>query len=357
MMQSDASAIGPTLGDSGVQERQHREHYRVVLWAALAVLGGAFLWILSPFWGWLTLAAWFAAAVRPMMGRLAAAVGGRSRAAAALTVLLFVLVVLPVVGVVVSIAADADTLVRSLLEGGSGGELLRSLVVAPPPGEVSAPETSLPDLVEQHGARALELVSAVAGSVGALAVGLFVFFAAAYSLLADGPRAYAWIEGLAPATRANVDRMSAAFFETGRGLFIGAGMTGLVQATIATITYYALGLPRALVLGLLTFLSSSIPGFGTALIWLPLAIGLALSDRLTAGIVLAVIGTIFVSGIDSVVRPFFVRWGKLDLHPFVTLVSMFGALVLVGPWGIVLGPLVARLALEVVRIAQAEHAL
>ncbi len=88
--------------------------------------------------------------------------------------------------------------------------------------------------------------------------------------------------------------MSAAFLETGRGLFIGAGMTGLVQAVIATITYFALGLPRALV---------------------------------------------------------------LDLHPFVTLISMFGALVLVGPWGIVLGPLVARLTLEVIWIAQKERVL
>lgn len=334
------------------------DRMRVALWVCVLVLIGAFLWILSPFWGWLTLAAWFAAAARPVLGWLGKALHGRNRAAAALTVLLFVVVTLPVVGIVASIAADAVTLFRSLLEGGSVDDQLRSLVVVPDPSvEPSAPETSLVELVEQNGARAFELLSGVAGSVGAVFVGLFVFFAAAYSFLADGPRAYAWVEQFAPATRANLRRMSDAFLETGRGLFIGAGMTGLVQAVIATTTYFALGLPRALVLGLLTFVSSSIPGFGTALVWLPLAVGLALTDRLTAGIVLAVIGTIFVSGIDSVVRPFFVRWGKLDLHPFVTLISMFGALILVGPWGIVLGPLVARLTLEIIRIAQKERVL
>jgi predicted PurR-regulated permease PerM len=84
---------------------------------------------------------------------------------------------------------------------------------------------------------------------------------------------------------------------------------------------------------------------------------MAITGHMPQAIALAALSTIFVAGIDNVIRPFFVLWGKLELSPFVVMVSVFGGLAAVGPWGMLLGPIIVRLALEVLRISREEHVL
>ncbi|MEO8877725.1 MAG: AI-2E family transporter, partial [Polyangiaceae bacterium] len=145
--------------------------------------------------------------------------------------------------------------------------------------------------------------------------------------------------------------------ETGRGLLVGVGLTGLVQGVIATVAYFALGVPRALVLGLLTCLASVIPSVGTALVWVPIAIGLGLSGRTGSAAILVGIGVLVIGTIDNVLRPVFSRFGKLELPSFVLLVSIFGGLALFGTWGFLLGPLLVRLAKEALIISREERSM
>ncbi len=50
-----------------------------------------------------------------------------------------------------------------------------------------------------------------------------------------------------------------------------------MQAGIATIAYLALGVPRPLVLGLVTFFASVLPTVGAALVWVPVPVSIALA--------------------------------------------------------------------------------
>jgi predicted PurR-regulated permease PerM len=160
---------------------------------------------------------------------------------------------------------------------------------------------------------------------------------------------YEWIEKHAPLELEHTRRLVAAFVETGRGLFVGVGLTGLAQGIVATITYFALGVPRALVLGLLTCIASLIPSVGTALVWVPVAIGLALAGKTVAAIVMAGVGVVVIGTVDNVMRPVFARFGKLELSTFVLLTSIFGG------WGFILGPLFARLAKEALEMARVDR--
>jgi predicted PurR-regulated permease PerM len=110
----------------------------------------------------------------------------------------------------------------------------------------------------------MSLMTGVAGVAANALLGLFVFFAAAYVALLEGPRAYAWAEAHTPLARRHQERLARAFIETGRGLAIGVGLTGLAQGVLATVAYLALGVPRALVLGVVTLFASLIPSVGTA---------------------------------------------------------------------------------------------
>ncbi|MDQ3034108.1 MAG: AI-2E family transporter [Myxococcota bacterium] len=346
--ESPPVAASSPVAAASAAPRGARAALRVALLIALVALVALALPFLAP----LVLAAWLAAAGRPLLAILAEKLGRRSRAAAVLTLSFFVLLVGPALALAASLSMDAIQLGNRLASSRSGREALAQLVSTDEVTGSTFDPAAVFAMVERHGARALELASTLAGIGTELAIGLFVFFTAAYVLLVDGPAAWTWTLRHAPIDPRGLERLRSAFHETGRGIFIGIGLTGLAQAALATAAYLALGIPRAFVLGLLTLIASVFPTVGTALVWLPVSIALAITGRTTAALVLVVIGVVLVSGIDNVLRPALTRWGHLELHTFVLLIAMLGGLALMGPAGIFLGPLIARLAVEIVRMAR-----
>jgi len=332
---------------------RHRIRERTVLQAALAAALIALLALAVPYLSWLVLAAWLANALRGPLAALSRGLKGRHRAAAVLMLVFFLAIFGPIVAVAVVLGLDAVELGRRLASSASGRDALAQLVATDSTGAGTFDPAALLSLVEQHGARALEIAASAAGVGAELVLGIFVFFTATYVLLVDGPSAWKWTVGHAPVSAVALERVRSAFHETGHGLFVGIGLTGLVQAGVATVTYVALGVPRALVLGLVTFVASIFPTVGTALVWVPVVIALAMTGRTTAAIILAVVGVVVVSSIDNLLRPILTRaGGKLALHSFVVLIAMLGGLSLLGPAGLFLGPLLARLAVELIRIAR-----
>ena len=96
-----------------------------------------------------------------------------------------------------------------------------------------------------------------------------------------------------------------------------------------------------------------VPSVGTAMVWAPVAAGLWLTGRTDAALGLAVVGVAVIGAIDNILRPVLARRGKLDLPAVLIMISMFGGIALVGASGVVLGPLVLRLAKEALEIARA----
>jgi predicted PurR-regulated permease PerM len=94
---------------------------------------------------------------------------------------------------------------------------------------------------------------------------------------------------------------------------------------------------------------------GTALIWVPVAIGLALAGKLAHAAIMAGVGVLVIASVDNIMRPVFARFGKLELSTFVLLTSIFGGLAIFGTWGLLLGPLFARLAKEALIIAHIDR--
>lgn len=335
-------------------EKQSRAFRWVVL--ILAVAAGATFF---PLWAPLVLAAWTATMMRPVLTRVAKAMG-RDKAAAVVVVLLVMALFVPLAGALVSLSTGAIDLARGLAKsdgvknafisvvsnGDGGGE--SPLEALKSPGKIL-------ELVQEHGMSAAHALGGAAGVATQAVLSLFIYFYAVYVFFTDGPDYYVWLEQHAPIAPRHTRRLAAAFDETGRGLFVGIGLTGLSQAVVATITYVALGVPRALVLGLVTCIASLIPSVGTALVWVPVAIGLGLAGRTGSAAIMAGVGVCVIAMIDNLMRPVFSRFGKLHLSAFVLLTSIFGGLAIFGAWGLFLGPLFVRLAKEALEIQREDR--
>jgi predicted PurR-regulated permease PerM len=340
--------------------RQQTVAFRLVVFALVAAAAVTFL----PLWAPLVLATWVAVMARPWMLKVAKATGGRHRAAGALVVVLVVVIFVPVATSALSLSRGAIELGQNLMKSHGAKSALIAIVsggdassAAPVTGGYAILQSpaKIVALLHEHGAQAAQIVGGIAGAATEALLSLFVFVYAVYVFLVDGPAMYDWLEKHAPLELEHTRRLVAAFVETGRGLFVGVGLTGLAQGVVATITYFSLGVPRALVLGLLTCLASLIPSVGTALVWVPVAIGLALAGKTVGAIIMAAVGVLVIGTVDNVMRPIFARFGKLELSTFVLLTSIFGGLAIFGAWGFILGPLFARLAKEALIMARVDR--
>jgi predicted PurR-regulated permease PerM len=310
------------------------------------VIGACLL--MAPFAGWIILAVWLSGFARGLHGRLTKNLRGHDHLAAALTVGLMMLVLVPLVIVTGMLIIDAIELVTKLLESKQGRQVLVALVSKE--GKAPSPRMGVGQLLLMQGDRAFGVIKIIAASAAQIIVGMVVLVAGVYALLINGGRWYKWIEEHAPMNKKAVRRFAAAFNETGHGLMVGVAGAGILQGIVATIAFLVLGVPQAFALGLLTVMLSIVPVVGTALVWAPIAIGLAITGRVYEGVGLAIFGMTVIGSIDNLARPWLTRRGKLQLPGFVVLVAMFGGVELVGGWGILFGPLVVRLAKEALEV-------
>jgi predicted PurR-regulated permease PerM len=333
-----------------------RRTFRWLVWLLVV----AAVVTLAPLWLPILLAAWFAQLAGGVGDRLARLFGGRRGVAAWIVLALLVAMLIPFTVATISLITTAVALVRRALETPEWRSAVRSILSDGDTGvrwrDLVDPQHVM-ELVRQHGGQAWSFLSSFFGITAEVVIELFVFFIGAYAFLVDGERHWAWLASRIPLERGHLERLRQAFRETGRGIVISIGLTSLSQAVVATVAYAALGVPRAMILGELTFFAAFIPSFGTALVWVPVAAALALSGEVVRALVLTAIGVFVVGTIDNFLRPLFSRWGHLDLPVFVLIFAIFGGFAVFGAWGFVLGPLFVRLAREALDIAKEERPL
>ena len=112
--------------------------------------------------------------------------------------------------------------------------------------------------------------------------------------------------------------------------------TAVAQGIMAGIGFSIAGIPAAFLWALLTFLLSFVPG-GPPLVWVPVTIWLFVRGEPGWGIFMAVWGFIGISGIDNLVRPLLISRGT-SLPFILTLLGVMGGLLAFGFIGIFLGP-------------------
>ena len=138
---------------------------------------------------------------------------------------------------------------------------------------------------------------------------------------------------------------------------VGASVYGVlaiavIQGTLGGLAFWALGVPSAIVWGVVMTFLSMIPMLGAFLVWVPAAIYLALTGHYVKAIFLVVWGTLVIGMIDNFLRPKLVG-GRTRLHELLIFFAVLGGLQVFGVLGIVLGPVVLALAMSLIEVFRA----
>lgn len=189
----------------------------------------------------------------------------------------------------------------------------------------------------------------IASSTGAFLAESFFAMVTIYYLLLRGPSFVRFMRLASPLRPAQTDAFAREFKHVALGLFWGNVVTAVFHGVASAIGYAIFGVPNILVLGALTALASFVPVIGTAIVWIPIVVALAITGSTWSAIGLLAYCIVVVGGVDNILRPL-VSKGHMALPNLLVFLTLFGGLQVWGMKGLVLGPLVGSLAMTALRL-------
>ena len=120
---------------------------------------------------------------------------------------------------------------------------------------------------------------------------------------------------------------------------VGTILTCFVQGALAGVGYFIAGLPAPALCGMLTAVAALVPVVGTGIIWVPLALLLALGGAYVKAGLLALWCIVFVGLADNAIRPLAIGAKSNIPTPAIVLGAIGGATTM-GLVGLIFGPLV-----------------
>ncbi|MDQ5883556.1 MAG: hypothetical protein QG654_470 [Patescibacteria group bacterium] len=193
--------------------------------------------------------------------------------------------------------------------------------------------------------RIADVVSTVSDNLGKLFSStlstIFSFFLIVLSMfyfLKDGDhwkKAFIFLSPL-PDTYDNkvIERLKKAV----NGIIFGYLFIGFAQGALLGLGLAIFGVPNAVLFGVVAAIASLVPMFGTGLVAIPVILFLFSTGDTTTAIGFSIWSGVVVGTADEILRPVFIG-NKLNIPPLLILFAVLGGIALLGPIGVLIGPL------------------
>ncbi|HXQ24795.1 MAG TPA: AI-2E family transporter [Candidatus Acidoferrales bacterium] len=276
---------------------------------------------------------------------------GPATAAAVSTVGVTLILIVPTLFLAFAFVREAVIAVQSIQLQAASGHLawvgnLSGWIQKRFPGVSSA---SLALSLRQYGEQAAQFVAERVGTIlENTAVFLFhlgVTILAMFYLYRDGGSIVARLREVLPFELAHRDRM----LSDARNLIFASVTSSLViaavQGALGGAAFAAAGIPAPIFWAVMLGFFSFVPVVGSALIWVPASISLAVAGHLGHGILLAVFFIVIVGTVDNFMRPWLIG-GRSEMGGLLIFISVLGGIAVFGMLGVVLGPIVVATAVS-----------
>ncbi len=305
------------------------------------------------------LAAIAAALFRPLNMKILRALKGRATLAALLSLVIFCLIILIPLALLGTLVTQNVIEVTRLVNRNTpqikswfqnvdswiaalpfvGGQRVSTLIDS----------NRLVNFIQQAGSTLVEGVTSLAGNIARTLLLLFVFIYSLFFLIRDGDKALISVSEAIPLLEEDKLAITDKFVSVSRATLKSTFLIGGIQGVIGTILFVALGIPGAVLFGVLFLVLAAIPGLGPAVIWLPTTVILFALQRYFSAAVMLVIGAGVIPLVDYILRPRLV--GKdTQLHPLLVFIGVLGGVALFGIWGLLFGPLAMSVAVTLTTI-------
>lgn len=170
-------------------------------------------------------------------------------------------------------------------------------------------------------------------------IGFCLTFYLLFYFLRDRHAALRSLRFLSPLSEAEMDRLFGRVEDTVYATVYGTLAVSVVQGLLGGLMFWWLGLSAPLLWGMVMAVLAVVPVLGAFVIWVPAACFLALEGSWGKALILTLWGGVVVGGIDNLLLPILVG-NRLKLHTILAFLSVVGGLMVFGPSGLILGPVV-----------------
>ncbi|MDP2369151.1 AI-2E family transporter [Rhodoferax sp.] len=325
----------------------------------LVMVSGAFAWILLPFYGTIMWAAIIGLLFRPVYRWLLLRLPRRPTAAALLTVLLvLVIVILPLALITASLAREAAQVYQGLKSGALNPVLYLHGVFDALPGWITtvlarfdlSDFATLQNRLTAALAQGSQFIATQALGIGQntfeFVASLFITLYLAFFLIRDGDSIARTIRpaiALPPQhTRELLGKFTAVILATVKGNLLVAA----IQGALGGLAFWFLGVSAALLWAVLMAFLSLLPAVGAALVWLPVALYFLINGAIWQGVALVAYGVLVIGLVDNLLRPILV--GKdAGMPDYLVMITTLGGMAVFGINGFVIGPVIAAMFIAV----------
>jgi predicted PurR-regulated permease PerM len=172
------------------------------------------------------------------------------------------------------------------------------------------------------------------GAITQIVIMLFILF----FLYRDREQAISFARSLLPLREDENNELLENIRSTIEATALGRLVIAAIQAVLAGIAFWLLGIPNTMLWTVVTGIFAVLPAVGTSFVWIPIVIYLGFSGHWGKAALLTAWGTFVVSSIDNFLYPVLVG-SKLRQHTVAILLAILGGVVIFGLPGVILGPL------------------
>lgn len=272
-------------------------------------------------------------------------------------VLIALIVVVPLVFVgqhLVVQAVNGAELIQTKVSSGGWRQLLEAQPRVAPIIRQIDQQLNLPETVKDL----TTWLSTAAGSVlkGSLyqIIGVALTFYLLFFFLRDGRSALKSLGSLMPLSKSEIIQMFNRVHDTIFATIYGTLAVSSVQGFLGGMMFWFLGLSAPLLWGVVMAVLAVVPVLGAFIVWVPAVVFLALEGSWGKALILLLWGVLVVGTIDNLLRPILVG-NRLKLHTVPVFISVVGGLIVFGPSGLILGPIVLTITIVMLEIWNQRH--
>ncbi len=343
------------------QETEAQRVSQLVFYGTVLLIGWLAFQIVKPFLVPIAWAVVLGICLEPARLRVLPRLGP-TRTAAALTLAVVLLLVIPTVFVGTAVVTEGGPAVRFLEaqlqdQGGPAGWFHKAWDEARARAPFLPPEQEVIARITASVGKVAEFLAGQAGGIlkgaASFLFSLFITLAVLFFMLRDADAFRLAIRRVLPFGAEQNERLVVLTRDLVSASVTATLAIAALQGVLGGLTFALLGIDGWVLWGAIMGIVALLPLVGATLVWLPAAVWLALSGSLVKGIVLAAVGVLVLGNVDNVVRPILLS-GKAQMNTLVLIISLMGGVSAFGFIGIVLGPLVAALLTALVESYHAE---
>jgi predicted PurR-regulated permease PerM len=273
------------------------------------------------------------------------------------TILTLVIICVPFLLIGIGLFVQLGGVAADLVAEGSGRVISLDAVLRQVDGalvpilqRLGAGEFSVAAYVGEHREELAQMLRAPAGRLAGQALftllTLIIALLTMFFMLRDGWRLREPALQLIPLPRDRSQSILERLAETIRAVFIGTVLVAILQGTVIGIAYAFAGVEHALLLGVVSVVLCIVPLVGAPVLYVPVGVTLFLQGNPQGALIVLLTGLIVVSNIDNLLKPFLIG-GRVNLHPMAIFFSILGGVLLIGPIGVMAGPMLLTFVLAI----------